>query len=179
MKTKIYIILMVGLLVSVQHVLAQVPEKQTRKEAKKERQENREKLTSALLDKQSFVLRANYIDNHRGRRFHVNPTINFLMIDKDRATIQLGNGSGIGHNGVGGITTVGRITSWDLTTRKNNSHYLNLNILTSIGHYDIRVHISPNGNANATLSGIRAGRLTYSGSIVPVEGSKVYKGRAI
>jgi hypothetical protein len=179
MKTKVYIILIAGLLLSAQHVLAQASERQERKEARKERQEKRQKLTSAMLDGQSFVLKTNYIDNNRGRRIPVDPTLNFLMVDKDRVTIQVGNAHGIGHNGVGGVTTVGRITSWDLKTRKNNSHYLNLNVLTSLGHYDIRMNISANGHTSATLSGIRAGRLTYNGEIVPVESARVYKGRAI
>jgi hypothetical protein len=178
MKVK-YIIFMVGFLLSTQQLYAQTSDRQSRKEAKKERQEKKQRMTADMMENLSFVLEANYIDNNRGNRFIVNPTLNFLKVDKDMVTIQIGNNRGIGHNGVGGITAVGRISSFDLGKRKNNGYTLNLNVLTSIGHYDITMHVGPNGNASATLSGIRPGRITYSGDIVSLEASRVYKGRSI
>lgn len=179
---KIYILLL-SILFITQQINAQIPEKEVRKferkEAKRERQEKKRKLTTDMIEKRTFVLKANYLSNSRGNRQIVNSTINFLQVDEDHAIIQIGSDTGIGYNGVGGITTDGRITSWEVVEKKNDSYYIKFEVITSISHYSIHMNIGSDGSARATLTGLRRGNLVYEGDLVPIETSSVYKGNSI
>ncbi len=179
---KVYIVLL-GILIFTQQINAQIPEREVRKserkEAKKERQEKKRKLTTDMVDKRTFVLKANYLSNSRGNRQIVNSTINFLQVDEDHAIIQIGSDTGIGYNGVGGITTDGRITSWEVVEKKNDSYYIAFDVITSISHYNIRMDVRSDGSARATLTGLRRGNLIYEGNLVPIETSRVFRGNSI
>jgi hypothetical protein len=111
-----------------------------------------------------------------GNRVIVSSTINFVMVDSNEAVIQIGSHSGIGPNGVGGVTAKGRITDWELDeNEKNRSFYLKVNVMTSIGMYDLLFHIGPYGDATARLTGLRSESLTFEGDLIPVELSAVYE----
>src|SRR6056297_1996752 len=89
--------------------------KETREEKKKEKVEKYERLfqnTKNILESKEFVLEAHYLGNKYGQRIPVSSTINFIMVDSSEAVLQIGNTTGVGYNGLGGITTDGRITAW-------------------------------------------------------------------
>jgi hypothetical protein len=156
----------------------------TRKQArliKKQKREAELKIQydsiSQIIDSRQFVLEADFLSNLRGRRIHVLSTLNFIKIDTTYSVIQIGSDRGIGYNGVGGVTAEGQITGWKL--EKNDKHksiYITLNVMTNIGIYDVFMDVSADGDAVATVSGLRAGRLEYYGKIVPLDESSVYKG---
>jgi hypothetical protein len=178
---KKYIVLILGMVLSMTYVDAQIPEKEVRKsdrkEARREAREKKEKLTAKMLEHKDFVLKANYLSNNRGNRAVVNSTINFIQVRDEHATIQVGNNSSMGRNGVGGVTASGKITSWEMNENRRGGYHVRFNVLTSIGHYSINMNISGDGSARATLTGLSRGNLVYEGDIVPNESSRVYRGR--
>jgi hypothetical protein len=104
------------------------------------------------------------------------------LVDSANIIIQTASTSGVGgYNGMGGITARGNITAFEVkkTGRNNMSYYVRLMASTAIGPYDIFFNIMPNSVTDATISGIRAGRLNYHGVIKPLESSRVFKGMAI
>ena len=132
---------------------------------------------SQVIDSRQFVLEANFLSNNTGRRVFVLSNLNFIKIDTTYSVIQIGSNRGLGYNGVGGITAEGRITGWKLEKNdKKKSIYISMNVMTNIGIYDVFMDISADGNAIATVSGLRAGRLQYDGKIVPLDESSIYTG---
>jgi ribosomal protein L9 len=143
-------------------------------EAKKEYQ-----LTKQMLENKNFVLESDFLQDRYGNRAFVNSTINFVAVDSAVAVIQIGSDRRIGPNGVGGVTAKGRISNWELKEDKKRNFMLSMNVMTTIGIYDLHFSISPSGRATARLTGLRAGNLTFDGYLVPIEESKVYEGRSI
>lgn len=132
---------------------------------------------SQVIDSRQFVLEANFLSNNTGRRIFVLSNLNFIKIDTSYSVIQIGSNRGLGYNGVGGITAEGRITGWKLEKNdKKKSIYISMNVMTNIGIYDVFMDISADGDAVATVSGLRPGRLQYNGKIVPLDESSIYAG---
>lgn len=154
-------------------------EKEKRKAERKEEEEKQKKIVEYLLDNKRFVLEANYLAGTTGARIPVNSNINFIRVDSAQVVIQLANGWGMGYNGLGGITVDGNITKYDLKKKENKrglSYTLTLHVMSSLGLYDVIFWITQSGYTDATISGNTAGRLTYSGKIMPIEKSRTYKG---
>ena len=156
------------------------------KEEKKAKREAQDELlrkqTHPLLTMHRFVLEADYVGDGRGSRIPVNSTINFIAVDSSKAVIQLGTTSGIGYNGVGGITVDGNVTKYDLKInegKKGRTYSLMFNVMTSLGMYDITLLVNSTGYTDATVRSTRSGQLKYSGNLVPIGLSKVYKGTSI
>ncbi|HEX2395180.1 MAG TPA: DUF4251 domain-containing protein [Bacteroidales bacterium] len=166
-----------------------VDSKSRRKLTKEERAELRKaeeqavaRMVDSLIENRKFVLEADFLSNQTGNRIIVNNLINFIIIDSSKIVIQTASTTGLGgYNGMGGVTTRGNITSYEVkkTGRNASVYYIRLLANTSIGPYDIFFNISPNSSTDATISGIRAGKLNYHGVIKPLESSKVFKGMAI
>ena len=133
-----------------------------------------------MIQNHRFILEADYISGNTGRRYIVNSKLNFIMCDSTDAVIQLGSSTGMGYNGVGGITIDGRVTSYKLEEKQNKkgltNYSITLYIASSLGVFDIQMWVSPSGSADATVRGNFAGAVTYSGKLVPLGQSRVYKG---
>jgi hypothetical protein len=156
--------------------------KEKRNAEKAQAEEKQKELTTLMLDYQRFVLEADYISGSSGQRSPVNSTLNFIIIDSTEATLQLGSPWGLGINGVGGITVDGNVTRYKVDvkeTKRGESYTITLFIMTSLGTYDITMWVSQSGKADATIRGNVSGQLTYSGQLVPLGKSRVYKGSAI
>jgi len=133
--------------------------------------------TREMLDNKDFVLEADYLENKSGNRFPVSSMLNFISVDSTSSILQIGRNTGMGYNGVGGITAEGEITRYKLQPDANRkSFYVSFSVMTSIGAYDINMSVTNDGYASATLTGTRSGQLTYTGYLVPTEDSRVYKG---
>ena len=160
--------------------------KQIAKEEKKAKRaaedEQLKEVTDLMLHMHRFVLEADYVGDGKGQRIPVSSNINFIGIDSTEAVIQLGTVHGSGYNGVGGITVDGRVTKYDLQIiegKRGKSYSLMVNIMTNVGIYDITFLISELGYTDATIKSLRAGQLQYSGKLVPIGLSRVYKGSSI
>ena len=152
----------------------------TKREKREAERELQYELTEYMLENRSFVLEADFLQGRFGSRVYVNSTINFIAVDSTEATIQIGSNWRVGPNGVGGVTAKGRITKWELTeNEKRNTFHLAMNVMTSIGIYDVRFSIGPDGRTSARLTGLRPGQLTFDGDLVPLEESSVFEGQSI
>ena len=152
----------------------------TRKERRNEEMQKQYVLNKDMLENRNFVLEADYLQDRYGNRVFVNSTINFVAVDSTTAIIQIGSNMGIGPNGVGGITAKGKITSWELReNKKQKSFNLTINVMTSIGIYDLHFLIGPSKNATANLTGLSAGQLTFDGYLVPYTESSVFEGQSL
>ncbi len=135
--------------------------KQKEKRAKLEKEFEK---TTELINNKSFVLEADWLSNQYGTRISVTPDLNFIRIDTTYAVLQIGSNYGVGYNGVGGITAEGRVTSWKVHENAKKMYYsIQANVMTSLGVYDITMNVSADGQATATITGMRRGQLNYTG----------------
>jgi hypothetical protein len=142
-------------------------------------EEKARELTADLVKAHRFILEADYVAGRLGSRYPVNSTLNFIMIDSTDAVLQLGSPYGIGYNGVGGITIDGTVTKYELAEqqhKKSVSYTITVYIMSSLGAYDVQFWVTPLGNTDAIVRGNFSGSVTYSGRIVPLGKSRVYKG---
>jgi len=152
----------------------------TKKEQREIEIEQQYELTKLMLENKQFVLEADFLQGRFGSRVFVNSTINFIAVDSTEATLQIGSNWRVGPNGVGGVTAQGRITKWELTeNEKKNTFHIAMNVMTSIGIYDVRFLIGADGRTSARLTGLRPGQLTFDGDLVPLEESTVFEGQSI
>lgn len=134
-------------------------------------------VVDSLLSSRSFVLEADYLSNRYGDRVIVTPSLNFIKLQDTNGILQTGTVTGMGFNGVGGVTAAGSIGKWELTRdEKNHSFRLKFSLFTNIGHYDINMVVNANLRATATISGLGPGSLTWEGHLNTVSNSRVYKG---
>lgn len=130
-----------------------------------------------LLREKSFVLEAEWLRDKYGNRVYVSPTINFVKVDKPEAVLQIGSNHGFGYNGLGGITAEGTLSEMKIKeNEKKLVYYVQMTFMTSIGTYDVNMNVDSNGWADASVTGLRSGRLTYQGDLVALENSRIYKG---
>ena len=144
----------------------------TKKEKKEYEFEMKYKAYKSMLEKRDFVLEANFYQDKTGRFHIVDSQLNFVAIDSTTATIQFGSDSREGINGVGGKTKEGKITGWLLTEdAKNLILYLQINVMTQAGFYDLKFKISPKEDTNVLIEG-----RTFIGELLPSSESTVFEG---
>lgn len=159
-------------------------ETKSRKEIKAERkaQEKAEQEAHRVVQEQwvqdtAFVLEAQRVSNKTGEVFQLNSTINFVYVNKNKATIQLGFNQLVGWNGVGGITISGKITKYEIDIEKKDKPiFIRMSIQGSAGMQDLSIWISSNGNGEATIVDMRGNRIRFSGDIVSVADARTFKG---
>jgi hypothetical protein len=154
--------------------------KEQRKAEKARAEEEMREITSLMIEYQRFVLEANYVGDHRGNRVPVSNLLNFIAVDSNEVVLQLGSHFGVGINGVGGVTVEGKVSRYEVKKqegKKGSSYYVLMYIQSSAGMYDVSMNITPLGYADATVRGTVSGQLRYSGKLVPLSKSKVYKGQ--
>ena len=154
-------------------------EKNAKKEAKKQEEEREAAMVKEMLTKHRFVLEADYLSNGYGVRRSVMSNLNFIKLDSARCIVQVGNVSGLGANGVGGVTADGRVSKYDLQVDKRGGYTLKVTMSSSLGYSDIIFFISPSGNTTADLRGNSAGMLTFSGKIINPQESRIFKGSSM
>lgn len=136
---------------------------------------------TALFNSKRFVLEVDYIINRSGDKFSVSSPINFILVDSIQAVVQTGQNSGVGANGVGGLTALGKITYWKMErNQKKRSINLQFNTLTDNGFLTVFINTGRSGRTTATVSGNYSfDNLTFDGKLVPIDESVVYKGRSL
>lgn len=134
----------------------------------------------ALKDKQ-FVLEADQVIFRNGQSAFVSTTTNFVMMNEQRATVQIAfNTAYPGPNGIGGVTVDGTASDMQMTTDKKGNVNCNFSV-QGIG-ISAQVFISlTNGGNNATVTvnpNFNSNTLTLNGNLVPLNQSDVFKGRS-
>lgn len=130
------------------------------------------------VENRTWVLEANRLQGRRGSVINVSSVLNFVKIEGEVAVIQLGSASGIGANGVGGITFEGRVTKYDCEwNEKNDRFVIDIQMSSSMASFTIRMNVDATGQmAAAEISTNGPGRLSYLGQVVPLSDGNVYKG---
>lgn len=133
------------------------------------------------IDNQQFVVEADQLILRNGQNVFVNSGTNFLLVNKEKGTVQVAFNTALsGPNGVGGITVDGGISGMKTETDKHGNIQCSFSIQgTGIsaqifvtlyyGSNDANVSISPNFNSNS---------LSMSGELVSIEDSTIFKGYA-
>ncbi|MCU0410037.1 MAG: DUF4251 domain-containing protein [Bacteroidales bacterium] len=156
--------------------------KEEKKALKKKEKEQFEKMlianTSESIKARYFVLKADQIRGRGGDLINVNSSINFVAVEGEEAYVQMGSESGLGYNGVGGITVKGKITSFKVKQEgKHGTYNIVMNTLSSSGNLTIMMNVNVTGeNASAVVSSTWGGRVEFNGNLVPLQGSKIHKG---
>ena len=156
--------------------------KQERLERKQQKalqkQEMQEKLME-LVKNQSFVLEADALYDRYRNRYNATAN-NFIMLDGDRVVLQTAFPSGIGYNGLGGITVNGRLVDYEVKTRNDQSISITAQVNSTIlGHGMLTIHIGSTGYADATFSDNWGNRISFSGRIQSLEDSYLFEGMSI
>ncbi|KXX72066.1 DUF4251 domain-containing protein [Flammeovirga sp. SJP92] len=158
-------------------------QKKKAKEEKKAQAEAFEKLQHdqalAAIDSQQFVLEANQLYDRRGRTVNVQSNINFIKVQKDVGTLQIGSANLVGWNGVGGITVDGRISDWKVKKDdKNGRTTVSFNIMGSMLVARVIYDLDGTGNyCNVRIDGVFSARqLKMRGILVPNNMSSTYEG---
>ena len=182
------IILLLAALISLPAFTQELSKKEQKQLAKELRKEQRaaeaaekSKVVTAMVEYQSFVLEATTLRDKRGNSIQVSSNLNFISADSLTGVIQVGSNTYIGRNGVGGVTVEGSIADYKYTKHERNSSYnITYYLRTPVGSYDVRISTSPDGRADATIRSTTWGdQLRYSGYLVPIGISRVYKGTSL
>lgn len=156
--------------------------KEEKKARKKQEKEQYEKMlivnTAESIKARYFVLKADQIRGRGGNLINVNSNINFVAVEGEEAYVQMGSESGLGYNGVGGITVKGKITSFESAQKgKHGTYNIVMNTLSSTGNLTIMMNVNITGEtASAVVSSNWGGRVEFNGYLVPLQGSKIHKG---
>jgi hypothetical protein len=99
-------------------------------------------------------------------------------VDGSNGILQTGTNSGLGYNGVGGVTAEGTTGSWEINKDIKKLYYsVQFSIITNIGQYDIFMNVMADDHARATISGLGPGKLTWEGHLETVNNSRIFKGQ--
>jgi hypothetical protein len=130
------------------------------------------------VNSREFVLEATSVQDKDGQVLTLTPTINFMSVDGDNTTLQFGLDGMIGWNGLGGITLDGTITGFTVNEGKPGK-YFNVTIRVSgAGMYSHQfMTVYPDGRAELEVMGDRGARFVFSGKLMPLAGSSIYKTR--
>jgi hypothetical protein len=165
-----------------------IPDKSNSQDIKLSRQEQKEarkaylyanfQSLDSLIGQKTFVIEADFLQNQYGVPIPVVSLLNFIKVDNPKVVLQTGNNFSQGYNGVGGVTAEGDIQNWKITKDLKRLNFrVSFTVTTNIGTYDVFILIGANNTANATITGLTRGRLTYQGNIVAIYNSVVYKGQ--
>lgn len=153
-------------------------EKRAIRKAERERynQEMHDKAYKALKDL-NFVLEATSLQNKRGKMINVSDHLNFISVEKDKATLQLSFRGYGGPNGLGGITLNGKIRNEKFSTDKHGNQYLEFNVMGAAIHAEVRISLNASDNfADASVdASTRSSKIQFRGSLVPKDDTRTYK----
>ncbi|MBK3517228.1 DUF4251 domain-containing protein [Carboxylicivirga marina] len=151
------------------------------KQQQKELSEQMALVLSIAIDGKQWVLEANTLQNKRGSSVNVNSSLNFIAIEGEEAFVQLGSNTGMGQNGVGGVSVRGKVTKYEVKkNEKKGTYFITVYVTSALGSFDIRLDCNSDGQiANATVQGNSSRRVQYRGIIVPIPQSSVYKGTPV
>ena len=165
--------------------LSKKEQKKLQKELKNEQKAaeaaQKAELVTAMVEYQRFVLEANTLRDKRGNSVPVASNINFISADSLSGVIQVGSNLYVGRNGVGGITIDGTISNYKFSRQEKSGTYNITYMLRSpVGSYDVQITAYPDNRADATVRSTTWGdQLRYSGYLVPLGLSRVYKGMSL
>ena len=184
MKNIVVILMMIVL--STTSTFAQISEKDLsraeKKALRKEKEEKQMEEIIQLLHSKAWVIETHTVYDRYNQSYQMNQTLNFIGVKGEEGAIQLSFDGILGWNGVGGITLEGKVTSYEVKEgKKGNTPQVNLRFQgkAGIGSARINITVISSGQATARYSGDQGDRLTFSGQLVAIGNSSVYKGQSL
>jgi Domain of unknown function (DUF4251) len=175
---RLFLILGFGLISYSIHAQDVKLTRQEKKELKQAELQANFNAIDTLLQRRTFVIEADFLENQYGRQVPVTSVLNFIMLDSSKAVLQTGSNSRIGYNGVGGVTAEGNIQNYKVSKDSRNLTYtVTFSVMTNVGIFDVLMNISSNTNATAKITGLSRGQLTWDGRFQNLYKSDVYKGQ--
>jgi hypothetical protein len=161
--------------------LTRQEKKALRQEEKRQKEAMLAHNTSVALKNEHFVMKADQVRGKYGSSYVVNPVTNFVAVEGRDAYVQLASSSGIGFNGMGGVTLKGRITSMEINQVDKDGYYtIVISTMGNGGPLNITMNVNPTGEvATAYIRTHYGNRIEMTGELVPWTGTgkTVYKGR--
>lgn len=160
-------------------------ERKAQRDAEKAREKREEARVYAdavqAINNRKFVLEADRITFKRGRSAFVTSNTNFVLLNGEKASVQVAfNGPYAGPNGIGGITVDGRVGEVKTATDKKGNVTCSFSVM-GVGisaQVSIRLTHDTN-NASVTINpNFNSNRLSLDGKVIPLSESSVYKGRS-
>lgn len=160
-------------------------ERKAQRDAEKAREKREEARAYAdavqAINNRKFVLEADRITFKRGRSAFVTSNTNFVLLNGEKASVQVAfNGPYAGPNSIGGITVDGRVGEVKTATDKKGNVTCSFNVM-GVGisaQVSIRLTHDTN-NASVTINpNFNSNRLSLDGKVIPLSESSVYKGRS-
>ena len=160
-------------------------ERKAQRDAEKAREKREEARGYAdavqAINNRKFVLEADRITFKRGRSAFVTSNTNFVLLNGEKASVQVAfNGPYAGPNGIGGITVDGRVGEVKTATDKKGNVTCSFSVM-GVGisaQVSIRLTHDTN-NASVTINpNFNSNRLSLDGKVIPLSESSVYKGRS-
>lgn len=134
------------------------------------------------IKNKEFVLEADRVTFKRGRSAYVTSNTNFIILNGDRASVQIAfNGPYSGPNGLGGITVEGSVGKVTTKIDKKGNVDCSFNV-SGVGiSAQINIRLGRGGNsASATVNpNFHSNRLSLDGRVIPLSESSVFKGRSL
>ncbi len=155
-------------------------EKQKKKEARREADLAELKEVNKLVNDTSFVFVAHTLYAKDGGSFHVDPSLNFLKVNKGTAVYQFAFNGLVGWNGIGGATFEGKITTYKFKPSESLKKASNLSMNFRAAGVAGSPYVSMTFFGNKATVDIvfsNGERVRLDGEIKPVKGAKVYKGQ--
>lgn len=155
--------------------------KLSRKERKELKRKEAEKEKQRLLEfarDSTWVIETHTVFDRYHNSYIMNPTINFVSVIDDEATVQLSFSNLPGWNGLGGITMDGSVDKYEVKPNKEGKPFT-IEVRASgaaLGAVDLFITVNSAANASCTLRGNFGERLTFTGKFVNAAESNVYKG---
>ena len=160
-------------------------ERKAQRDAEKAREKREEAQAYAnavqAINNRKFVLEADRITFKRGRSAFVTSNTNFVLLNGEKASVQVAfNGPYAGPNGIGGVTVDGNSSDMKMNIDKKGNVNCNFNVV-GVGisaQVSIRLTHDTN-NASVTINpNFNSNRLSLDGKVIPLSESSVFKGRA-
>ncbi len=133
------------------------------------------------LDRLDFALEADQLTLRRGRVVFVSSDTNFVTLSGDTATVQVAPFMGGGPNGIGGITLEGRASGIQVKTDKRGNTTFSMSVFGRGISATLSIRL-PAGSNRASVSidpNLSSNRILLTGVLIPLDESRVFKGRAL
>ena len=160
--------------------------KAVRKAERTQRQQERQALDRLYhneavqaLDKRFFMMQTDRMMLRGGQVALVDPTTNFVSLNGETATVQVGfNAASAGMNGLGGITVQGTASDITMRTDKKGYVFFDMNVVGIGISASVEITLFPSNNSASVtvLPNFNMNRVTLEGKLIPYDGSAVIEG---
>ena len=117
MKKLLLVLILTALGIGLQSIFAQETSANKTKTEKQQMEETQWHQLKQIIDDKQFVFKGRILNTTNGTTT-LDPRINFVSIQGDKAVVQISSGYGGGQNGIGGYTVDGNVENYVVKAKK-------------------------------------------------------------